>query len=379
MSNDCVGCIQIFDIGDQIFLAFEGIEELCQSSKSGEESNVLPFLPVILLSEQVQVLVENGFAKIYCITTPIEGKEFCFDKIEENNYKINNKEKDEENLIPLAQKILIGRNLKKRKRELFGNNVPSTLLKIRKIDYLIENKNNDEINKQINTNEIESFDNKEELKQIINELRLKNSKKIILSTNNSTSYVFRDLWRKGFYLLSGTKFGCDYLAYEKPPDEQHSIFMVICNDVNKSLNLYNLISTSRVSTQVKKKILLAVVSPGNILPYYLEINWWKGDGNLMLFFSFFKSLVGREVIIELKNDLSICGTLHSVDQYLNVKVTDITVADVERHPHMISVKNCFIRGSVIRYVHLPSDGIDTQLLQEATRKEVLQSRQQTTK
>nr|CAD2139226.1 unnamed protein product [Meloidogyne enterolobii] len=96
----------------------------------------------------------------------------------------------------------------------------------------------------------------------------------------------------------------------------------------------------------------------------------------MLFFSFFKSLVGREVIIELKNDLSICGTLHSVDQYLNVKVTDINVTDVERHPHMISVKNCFIRGSVIRYVHLPSDGIDTQLLQEATRKEVLQSRQQ---
>ena len=41
----------------------------------------------------------------------------------------------------------------------------------------------------------------------------------------------------------------------------------------------------------------------------------------MLFYSFFKSLVGKDVIIELKNDLSIAGTLHSVDQFLNIKLT----------------------------------------------------------
>lgn len=69
------------------------------------------------------------------------------------------------------------------------------------------------------------------------------------------------------------------------------------------------------------------------------------------------------------------GTLHSVDQYLNMKLTEITVADPERHPHMLSVKNCFIRGSVIRYVQLPAESIDTQLLQDASRKEILQSRQ----
>jgi U6 snRNA-associated Sm-like protein LSm2 len=41
----------------------------------------------------------------------------------------------------------------------------------------------------------------------------------------------------------------------------------------------------------------------------------------MLFYSFFKSLVGKDVVVELKNDLSICGTLHSVDQYLNIKAS----------------------------------------------------------
>ena len=43
----------------------------------------------------------------------------------------------------------------------------------------------------------------------------------------------------------------------------------------------------------------------------------------MLFYSFFKTLVGKEVVVELKNDLEIKGTLHSVDQYLNVKLENV--------------------------------------------------------
>ena len=112
----------------------------------------------------------------------------------------------------------------------------------------------------------------------------------------------------------------------------------------------------------------------------------------MLFYSFFKSLVGKDVVVELKNDLSICGTLHSVrggssliyflslfplqvDQYLNIKLTDISVTDPDKYPHMLSVKNCFIRGSVVRYVQLPGDEVDTHLLQDATRKEAAQNKQ----
>ena len=41
----------------------------------------------------------------------------------------------------------------------------------------------------------------------------------------------------------------------------------------------------------------------------------------------------------------------------------------------MSVKSCFIRGSVVRYVQLPSDEVDTQLLQDASRKEANQSKQ----
>jgi hypothetical protein len=49
------------------------------------------------------------------------------------------------------------------------------------------------------------------------------------------------------------------------------------------------------------------------------------------------------VTVELKNDISIRGTLKSVDQYLNIKLDDITVLEELKYPHLSSVKNIFIR------------------------------------
>jgi U6 snRNA-associated Sm-like protein LSm2 len=104
--------------------------------------------------------------------------------------------------------------------------------------------------------------------------------------------------------------------------------------------------------------------------------------------------------VELKNDLAIevrlgvtlrpaqrqwdQGVLKSVDQFLNIKLDSIRVIDPQRHPHMAAVKNCFIRGyvplspvsscqptrhrSVVRYVQIPKEAVDTQLLEDATRR-----------
>ncbi|KAJ4326462.1 U6 snRNA-associated Sm-like protein LSm2 [Fusarium piperis] len=85
--------------------------------------------------------------------------------------------------------------------------------------------------------------------------------------------------------------------------------------------------------------------------------------------SFFKTLIDHEVTVELKNDIQLKGILKSVDQYLNIKLDDIQVVEELKYPHMSSVKNVFIRGSVVRYVHLPAASVDTQLLEDATRRE----------
>lgn len=89
----------------------------------------------------------------------------------------------------------------------------------------------------------------------------------------------------------------------------------------------------------------------------------------MLFFSFFKTLESKQVTIELKNDLEIKGILHSVDQYLNCKLQQVKVLNGDKHPHLNSVSNVFIRGSVVRYVHIDPSDVDVTLLQDATRRE----------
>jgi len=93
-----------------------------------------------------------------------------------------------------------------------------------------------------------------------------------------------------------------------------------------------------------------------------------------LFYSFFKTLIGKELIVELKNDLQIKGTLYSVDQFLNIKLKDITVIESHKYPHMLSVKHCFIRGSVVRYVQIPAKDVLTDVLHDSCRLEIKESK-----
>lgn len=69
------------------------------------------------------------------------------------------------------------------------------------------------------------------------------------------------------------------------------------------------------------------------------------------------------------NTFSVTGTLQSVDQFLNIKLHNIDVVDKKRYPQLLSVKNCFIRGSVVRYIQMSPGDVDTELLQDAARRE----------
>lgn len=89
-------------------------------------------------------------------------------------------------------------------------------------------------------------------------------------------------------------------------------------------------------------------------------------------------MVGKEVAIELKNDVVLTGTLHSVDQYLNVKLLNVQVVQPEKYPQLTALQNCFIRGSVVRYIQIPPEHVDTELLQDAARKENAPAAKKTT-
>lgn len=56
--------------------------------------------------------------------------------------------------------------------------------------------------------------------------------------------------------------------------------MVICVDSINSEETFkplNLIAAARVSSQVKKQLLLAIISSDALIPYYIQTSWWKGD------------------------------------------------------------------------------------------------------
>lgn len=102
----------------------------------------------------------------------------------------------------------------------------------------------------------------------------------------------------------------------------------------------------------------------------------------MFFNSFFRTLVGQQVTVELKNDLAVRGTLLSVDQYLNVRLAkEVRVVDggEDAFPFLLSLRDtCYIRGSCVRYIHLPPDQVDAELLQDAARRAALEQKRAAT-
>ncbi len=95
------------------------------------------------------------------------------------------------------------------------------------------------------------------------------------------------------------------------------------------------------------------------------------ESEKMLFFEFFQTQVGKQVVVELKNDIKIQGELEAVDQFLNVKVKNVRVLEEKNYPHLAALKNAFIRGSVVRYIHLSPSSVNTDDLQDKCRRELI--------
>ncbi|KAK8829569.1 hypothetical protein WA556_005487, partial [Blastocystis sp. ATCC 50177/Nand II] len=91
----------------------------------------------------------------------------------------------------------------------------------------------------------------------------------------------------------------------------------------------------------------------------------------MIFLSLFSVLRDRHAVVtvELKNDIQLRGTIDSVDQYLNIKLGNVEVVNKEQYPQLSPIGDCFIRGSVIRYIHLSKLDVDEDLLLNAARTE----------
>jgi hypothetical protein len=71
--------------------------------------------------------------------------------------------------------------------------------------------------------------------------------------------IFRDLWRRGFYLTTGHKFGADFLAYAHDPCLFHAGLCVTVMSKDDLFRPRDIISAGRLGVATKKRATLACV------------------------------------------------------------------------------------------------------------------------
>ncbi|EFC41962.1 predicted protein [Naegleria gruberi] len=88
--------------------------------------------------------------------------------------------------------------------------------------------------------------------------------------------VFKDLHSNcGFFLTSGDKFGCDFLAYKGDPVLHHAEFLVYVQEYDKPIESFQMISIGRLANNVHKTVLFASWNPQSNQVEYLNMNWFN--------------------------------------------------------------------------------------------------------
>ena len=83
--------------------------------------------------------------------------------------------------------------------------------------------------------------------------------------------VFADLWKEGFYITDGSKFGGDFLVYPGDPIQFHAKYVVICQDSPEQSSEIDLTARSRLATSTKKTVIFASLKSSKIT--YQAVKW----------------------------------------------------------------------------------------------------------
>uniref|UniRef100_A0A1E1W6P0 tRNA-splicing endonuclease subunit Sen34 n=1 Tax=Pectinophora gossypiella TaxID=13191 RepID=A0A1E1W6P0_PECGO len=88
--------------------------------------------------------------------------------------------------------------------------------------------------------------------------------------------IYKDLWEKGHFITSGSKFGSDYLVYPGDPVRFHAMYMVRCVcDQTKFFRPTQLVAFGRLSVAVNKLAVLAFFNSYGKVEYQ-TLQWHVG-------------------------------------------------------------------------------------------------------
>ena len=86
--------------------------------------------------------------------------------------------------------------------------------------------------------------------------------------------VYKDLRNRGYIVRPGLKFGADFGVYQHGPGIDHAPFIVHALPKGTTINPIETVRAGRLATTVRKKFIIATISPsGNV--NYLIFEWKK--------------------------------------------------------------------------------------------------------
>lgn len=85
---------------------------------------------------------------------------------------------------------------------------------------------------------------------------------------------------------------------------------------------------------------------------------------------FIQALQGSRVVVELRHDTIVRGTLTSADDYLNLMMADVTYTPLQGAKQAMAV--LYIKARQVRFIHLPAN-LDPAAAVEQHRRRTLQA------
>jgi tRNA-intron endonuclease len=86
--------------------------------------------------------------------------------------------------------------------------------------------------------------------------------------------VYKDLRNRGYVVRPGLKFGADFGVYQHGPGIDHAPFIVHALPKGNAINPIETVRAGRLATTVRKKFIIATISPSGIVNY-LIFEWRK--------------------------------------------------------------------------------------------------------
>ena len=84
--------------------------------------------------------------------------------------------------------------------------------------------------------------------------------------------MYKSLWREGYYLTEGCRFGGNYLAYPDDPIKVHSTHIVVVKERFQMIQPTELIGAGRMANTTKKNHLYATMDEKGS-PLFVNVAW----------------------------------------------------------------------------------------------------------